>query len=46
MKKGNPKSTKKIPTKETPTKLDLSFDEAVQRALNTPVKKLSKQKPK
>jgi hypothetical protein len=39
MKKPKPKSTQKLPTKETPTKLDMSFEEAIRLAVNTPVKK-------
>ena len=39
MKKSKPKSTQKLPTKEKPTKLDMTFENAVQLALNTPVKK-------
>jgi hypothetical protein len=39
MKKSNPKSTQKLPTKEKPTKVDMNFEDALQLALNTPVKK-------
>jgi hypothetical protein len=39
MKKSKPKSTQKLPTKEKPLKVDMSFDELLQRALNTPIKK-------
>jgi hypothetical protein len=39
MKKSKSKSTKKLPTKEKPTKVDMSFEDALQMALNTPVKK-------
>ena len=40
MKKAKLKSTKKIPEQEKPTKLNMSFEDAVQRALNTPIKKI------
>jgi hypothetical protein len=33
------KSVKKLPVKEKPTKLDMSFEEAIKLAVNTPVKK-------
>jgi hypothetical protein len=39
MKKSNQKSTKKLLTKEKPLKVDMSFDELLQKALNTPIKK-------
>jgi hypothetical protein len=39
MKKAKAASTKKLPTKEKPTKLDMPFEDAIQLALNTPIKK-------
>jgi hypothetical protein len=39
MKKSKPKSTKKLPIKEKPTKLDMPFEDAIKLALNTPIKK-------
>jgi hypothetical protein len=39
MKKPKPKGTQKLPTKEIPTKLDMPFEDAIQLALNTPIKK-------
>lgn len=39
MKKESPKKVKKIPIKEAPTKLDMSFEEAIKLAVNTPIKK-------
>jgi hypothetical protein len=39
MKKEKPKSTQKLLIKEKPTKLDMSFEDAIQKALNTPIKK-------
>jgi hypothetical protein len=39
MKKDSQKSTKKFPAKEKPTKLDMPFEDAIQLALNTPIKK-------
>lgn len=39
MKKSKPKSTKKFPTREKPLKVDMTFDELLQKALTTPIKK-------
>jgi hypothetical protein len=39
MKKAKAASTQKLPIKEKPLKVDMSFDELLQKALNTPIKK-------
>jgi hypothetical protein len=38
-KTSKPKSTQKLPTIEKPFKVDMSFNEVLQKALNTPIKK-------
>ena len=38
MSKKPAKSIKKLPIKENPTKLNMSFEDAIKLALNTPIK--------
>jgi hypothetical protein len=39
VKKTNKKAVKKAPAKEKPLKLDMSFEEAIRRSIQTRVKK-------
>ena len=45
MPKKSTKSIKKLPIKEQPTKLNMSFEEFIKRAVDTPIKnsKINKQ---